>query len=133
MWISHEGLKNTACSGLSFPYEAKCPSNGKKRVFEGIEEVYTEIINIYEATENQGMDIGQALYSSCAFFADYEFLVHSDIQNRIKEYNYCKTFSVPPYPSMQETPANLIEDFMTIEDECNKIRDKRNKELNNGK
>lgn len=133
VWISHEGLKETACTGLSFPYKAKCPSDAKKRLFEGIDDVYTEIMNIYEATEKQGMDIGKALYSSCGFFADYELLVDADIQNTIKEYNYCKTFSTPPYPSMQETPARLIDDFMSIEHESSKIREMRNKEANNGK
>ena len=95
--------------------------------------MYDEIIDLYNISDEKGFDIGQALYSQCAFFADYELLVHAGIQDRIKEYNYCKTFSSPPYPSMQETPVEIIEDFMVIEYESNKIKEKRSKELNNGK
>ena len=116
---------------MDFPYEAKCPSNAKKQVFRGINDVYAEIINIYDATEEQGLPIGQSLYSSCAFFADYSVLLDSKIQDRIKEYNYCKTFSCPPYPSIMETPANLIDDFMIIEQEVNSCIQSKKKEAQN--
>ena len=87
---------------------------------------------MYNISDEQGFDIGCSLYSQCAFFADYELLVVPKYQNRIKEYNYCKAFSSPPYPSMQETPVEIIEDFLVIEYELSKIKEKRNKELKNG-
>ena len=90
--------------------------------------MYAEIIKIYDATEEQGLGIGQSLYSSCAFFADYSLLLDSKIQNRIKEYNYCKTFSCSPYPSMMITPANVIDDFMIIEQEVNLCIQSKQKE-----
>ena len=112
---------------------AKCPSNAKKQGFRGIKDVYAEIINIYDATEKQGLGIGQSLYASCAFFADYSLLVDSKIQNRIKEYNYAKTFSCPPYPSLMETPASVIDDFMIIEQEVNSCIESKKKEATNGR
>lgn len=116
---------------MDFPYKAKCPSNAKTGVFRDINDVYAEIMKIYEATEKQGLSLGKALYGSCGFFADYSLLLDSKIQNRIKEYNYCKTFSCPPYPSMMETPANVIEDFMIIEQEVNQcIQDNRKESQN---
>ena len=121
-------MKKTSCSGLDFPYKAKCPSDAKNRIFRGIEDVYAEVIKIYDATEERGLGIGQSLYSSCAFFADYLLLLDSKIQDRIKEYNYCKTFSCPPYPSMMETPANVIDDFMIIEQEVNLCIQNKKKE-----
>tara|TARA_Y100001938_G_scaffold4602_1_gene5764 strand:+ start:6019 stop:6372 length:354 start_codon:yes stop_codon:yes gene_type:complete len=116
---------------LNFPYEAVSPSNAKKRVFKGINDVYDEIMRIYEATEEKGLSIGQSLYSSCAFFVDYSLLLDSKIQDRIKEFNYCKTFSCSPYPSMMETPANVIDDFMIIEQEVNQCIQSKQKEANN--
>lgn len=116
---------------MDFPYEAISPSNAKKKVFKGILDVYDEIMRIYEATERKGLSIGESLYSSCAFFVDYNLLLDSKMQNRIKEYNYCKTFSCPPYPSMQETPSNVIEDFMAIEQEVTQCIEAKQKEANN--
>ena len=131
VWISLEGYKKTAYSGFSFPYEALSPSNAKKKVFKGINDVYEEMMNIYEATKEIELSIGQSLYSSCAFFVDYSLLLDSKMQDRIKEYNYCKAFSCSPYPSMMETPANIIDDFMIIEQEVNQCIQAKQKEANN--
>ena len=116
---------------MKFPYEAVSPSNAKKRIFRGINDVYDEIMKIYEATVAKDLSIGQSLYSSCAFFVDYTLLLDSKIQDRIKEYNYCKAFSCSPYPSMMETPANMIDDFMAIDQEVNECIQAKQKEANN--
>ena len=129
--MSLKGYKETACSGLDFPYEAISPSNAKKRIFRGINDVYDEVMRIYEATQKKNLGIGQSLYSSCAFFADYSLLLNSKMQDRIKEYNYCKAFSCSTYPSMMETPANMIDDFMIIEEEVNQCIKAKQKEANN--
>ena len=88
-------------------------------------------MKIYEATEVKDLSIGQSLYSSCAFFVDYSLLLDAKMQDRIKEYNYCKAFSCSPYPSMMETPANMIDDFMIIEQEVNSCIKAKQKEANN--
>ena len=124
-------MKKTAYSGLKFPYEAISPSTTKKKVFNGINDVYNEVMNIYEMAEQKGLNIGESLYSSCAFFVDYELFLDSKIQDRIKEYNYCKAFNCSPYPSMMETPVNMIDDFMIIDQEVNQCIEKKQKEVNN--
>ena len=85
-------------------------------------------MRIYDATLEKDLSIGQSLYSSCAFFVDYDLLVDSKMQDRIKEYIYCKTFSCSPYPSMMQTPANVIDDFMIIEQEVNQCIQSKQKE-----
>ena len=80
-------------------------------------------MNIYDSAKRKDLGIGQSLYSSCAFFVDYDLLV---------EYNYCKTFSCSPYPSMMETPANVIDDFMIIEQEVNQCIQSKQKEAKDG-
>ena len=132
VWISLKGLKETAYSGFNFPYEGISPSSAKKRIFRGINDVYDEIMNIYDSAKRKDLGIGQSLYSSCAFFVDYTMLVDSKMQDRIKEYNYCKIFSCSPYPSMMETPANVIDDFMIIEQEVNQCIQSKQKEAKDG-
>ena len=76
-----------------------------------------------EATE-RGFDIGEALYNQLFFFADPEQLYNQECQNLIKKFIYCDTFNCPPYPSLEETPASLVDDFLLIKREINKANTK---------
>ena len=131
VWISYNGLIETAYKDVPFPYKAISPRTNRKKVFKNIDDIYNEIVKLYEIAEEEGFSIGKALYSQCAFFCDYSLLLSLKHQNRIKEYNYCKAFSCSPYPSMMETPANMIDDFMTIEQEVNQCIQAKQKEANN--
>ncbi len=117
VWISTNGLKQTAYSEFEFPYNAISVVSNKRRVFNNIEDVYDEIVELYNISKEQGYEIGKSLYAQCAFFTSYERLLDSKHQITIKEYNYCKTFNCSLYPSMQETPSSKIDDFMIIEQE----------------
>ena len=55
-------------------------------------------------------------------FCNTDQLIDKKIQTRIKEYNFCKSFSCPPYPSLKETPAKVIDDFLEIESIMNRIK-----------
>ena len=61
--------------------------------------------------------MGEALYTQALFFADLTLLISSKFQDRIKEYLFCKNFNTPMYSSMQETPAEIIDDFTIIDEE----------------
>ena len=76
-----------------------------------------------EATE-RGFDIGEALYNQLFFFADPEQLYNQKCQNLIKKFIYCDTFNCPPYPSLEETPADLVDSFLLIENVINKANRK---------
>ena len=82
-------------------------------------DVYDEIIRLYEEAKTEGFNVGKAIYDQSFYFVDHALLVDSTIQNRIREYQFCKQFSCPPYPSLQETPAKVIEQFSVIEEEFN--------------
>ena len=69
-------------------------------------DVHDEIIRLYEEADTKGFNVGEALYTQSFFFADHELLIDSNMQNRIKEFQFCKTFSCPPYPSLKETELN---------------------------
>ena len=74
--------------------------------------------------------MGEALYTQALFFADINKFVTEKIQNRIKEYLFCKNFNTPMFPSMQETPAEIIDDFMIIDEEYSSCvkHNKKNKD-----
>ena len=82
-------------------------------------EVYDEITGIYEMLESEGHELGANLYQYTFNFVDHALLVDTNMQNRIKEYQFCKQFNCSPYPSLQETPAKIIEQFSVIEEEFN--------------
>ena len=107
---------------------AFCPSKRKRDEFDSITDVYDELINLYEVAKNEGYNVGEAIYSQSFHFVDHELLLDTHSQNRIKEYQFCKTFSCPPYPSLQETPANTIDDFFIIEEEFNHCIEKKQKD-----
>ena len=72
--------------------------------------------------------MGEAIYTQSFFFADHELLVDSNMQNRIKEFQFCKAFSCPPYPSLKDTPAEIIDDFFIIEEEYKHCINKQQQE-----
>ena len=43
------------------------------------------------------------------------YLLDRDMQSTIKKYNFCKMFNCPPFPSLNQTPGKLVDDFMEIE------------------
>jgi len=59
-----------------------------------------------------------------------ENLVDEDCQQRIVEYRFATEFRTPPYPSLQDVPAQLISDFFIIKDEMAYI--KKQKERTDG-
>ena len=63
--------------------------------------------------------IGETLYIEHFFFCNTSELIDEEYQLKIKEYNFCKTFNTPPYPSLQETPAQTVDDFLLIDKEIN--------------
>ena len=121
-------MQQGAYSGISFPYVALCPSNRKKSEFGSIQDVYDEIIRLYEEADAKGFNVGESVYIQSFYFADHALLADNNMQNRIKEFQFCKTFSCPPYPSLQETPANIIDDFFIIEEEYNHCVAKKQQE-----
>ena len=121
MQISFHGKKENHFSknGIVFPYVALRPSIRKNFEYRSIKDVYDEIISLSEEAENKGFDVGNAIYKQSFYFVDQQLLIDQSIQNRIKEYQFCKQFNCPPYPSLQDTPVDLIDQFTIIEQEIN--------------
>jgi len=86
-----------------------------------------ELERCYDEAVSEGYPIGTALYHQHFFFANPNELLDSKSQRLIKEYSYCKETKTPPYPSIQETPASYIDDFMIIRDEIHEFKKEQKK------
>ena len=99
------------------------PVDGKHKLFESKEDIYRELEMCYdELIERNIDDIGENLYIEHFYFANTYELLEPEYQNIIKKYNYTKLSNTPPYPSLQQTPARLIDDLMIIDNEMKKIK-----------
>ena len=79
-------------------------------------------MDCYDEAVEKGFDVGEALFTQHFFFANPEQLYNQECQNLIKKYIYCDTFNCPPYPSLEETPAEFVDNFLLIKKEINKAR-----------
>ena len=96
-------------------------------MFVSIDDVYGELLNCYtELEEKQIQNKSETLYVEHFYFSNTSELIDKKIQQRIKEYNFCKAFSVPPFPSLNETPAQVVDDFLEIENIMLNIRKENN-------
>ena len=118
-------------AGVSFPYVAKRLSSRKNAEYGSIMDVYDEIIRLYDEAGEKGFNVGEAIYEQSFHFVDHSLLLDDGCQSRITEYNFCKQFNCPPYPSLKETPPIIIDDFLIIEQEYNHCVAKQQKEKSN--
>ena len=73
-------------------------------------------MNCYEELKEKNVkNISETIYIEHFYFSNTSELLDNKIQQRIKEYNFCKAFSVPPFPSLNDTPAKVVDDFLEIE------------------
>ena len=84
-----------------------------------LDDIYDELILLYDEALKKGFDLGEALYTQAPFFTDYFLLLNKDIQGIIKNYRFSKSFSCPPYRSIEETPDEIIDNFLIIDLEHN--------------
>lgn len=98
---------------------ALSPSLRKNIEYRSISDVYDEIIRLYDKAQDKGFNVGEAIYKQSFFFSDHETLLNSDMQNRIKEFQFCKKFNCPPCSNLQDTPAIIVDDFFIIDEEFN--------------
>ena len=90
-----------------------------------MEDIYIELEACYDEIMEKNIDaIGDTLYTEHFFFCNTSDLLDQNVQQRIKEYSFSKAFSTPPYPSLQETPAKIIDEFMIIDRELNYLKAK---------
>jgi len=84
-------------------------------------------LNCYQELEDKKIkNVSETIYIEHFFFCNTSELLDKNIQQRIKEYNFCKAFSVPPFSSLNETPAQVVDDFLEIENIMLNIKKEKN-------
>ena len=97
----------------------------RQQTFNSIDDVYIVLNECYDKCVEKGFSrLGEALYQQSLFIVNDVLLLDEDMQNLIKKYQFCKKFNAPPYPSLQDTPANIVESFMIIDDEITQFSTK---------
>ena len=108
-----------------FPYDAINPMTVRQQTFNSIDDVDMVLNECYDKCVEKGFSrLGEALYQQSLFIVNDVLLLDEDMQNLIKKYQFCKKFNAPPYPSLQDTPANIVESFMIIDDEITQFSTK---------
>ena len=125
VWISAKGLQDDK---FKFPYTAKT-SDGIKE-FKDINDVDDELVRTAYDSEQQGYNVGEAVWYEHFYFCNTSDLIDRECQTLIKAYMYCTESGTSPYPSLQDTPAKFIDNWMIIRDEINHIRNLEVKNAN---
>ena len=95
------------------------------QTFNNIDDVYMVLNECYDKCVGKGFSrLGEALYQQSLFVVNDTLMLDENMQNLIKKYQFCKKFNAPPYPSLQDTPANIVESFMIIDDEIQQFSTK---------
>ncbi len=125
MQISLNGLQGKYSLPHEFPYDAINPMTVRQQTFNSIDDVYMVLNECYDKCVEKGFDrLGEALYQQSLFIVNDTLLIDKKIQNKIKEFQFCKEFNVPPYPSLQETPVDTINNFNIINQEIKQFSTK---------
>ena len=79
---------------MNFPYGALCVSDRKHRIFSNIDDIYCEIIKLYDIAKDKGFNLGEALYTQSFFFADHDLLIDAKCQIESKNISFVKSLIV---------------------------------------
>ena len=117
----------------TYPYTAiSLTEKNTKITFNSFDCVKEEMVRLVNKTEKESNAcIGQVLYMSIPFFANLSSFLSQSSQLLIKKFQYCKLTNTPPYQTLDQTPATIVDNFMVIDSEINSIN-KELREENNG-
>ena len=110
-------------------------SKNKFVQYNSLDDIYAELIRLYDKAIVKGFDLGEALFKQALHFTDLAHLLRTEEQDFIKRFQFCKTFNCSPFKSYEDTPEDLIDAFMIIKQEVdlfNKSEQVKQKEVNNG-
>ena len=92
--------------------------SAQTETFNSIDDVYEKLVECYDKCKEKGFkNLGKALYEQALFFVNIDKFLDQDCQLRIKEHKFCKEFNCHPYPSLNDTPANVVDEFLIIQEE----------------
>ena len=121
MWFYYNDLRKSDAF-KEFPYNGMAVSTLEDVEFSCIEDIHKELLILCDKTiENGGVELGKELWKVLPYFVNDDRLLSPYHQNQITKIGYLKNTNTPPYPSMIETPANFVDEYMIIDGEINSI------------
>ena len=79
------------------------------------------MIRLYDDAKEKGFNVGESCFKQIPYFANLSTILNNRHQNTIRKYLYIKTTNTPAYSSLQDTPADFVDDILTIEEEMKLI------------
>jgi len=128
VWYHFKGLQTDK---QKFPYMAKSLSKKKNVQFDGIEDVYAELIALYDEAIEAQAPIGHSLYIQHFYFTSDTSQYHLRTQSTIKGMRFCDQTGTPPFPSLKDTPADYIYKHGWYTDELHHITEIERKKHGN--
>tara|TARA_Y100000401_G_scaffold117351_1_gene125762 strand:+ start:1584 stop:1964 length:381 start_codon:yes stop_codon:yes gene_type:complete len=111
----------------TFPYKARSLTLAKEIEFNSIEDVYEELRRCYDKSYNK-FPIGESLFVSHLFYSNPINFYDHRIQNKIKKVQYSLESNTPLYSTVQETPAQVVDEFLIYKNESQHCIDYLDKE-----
>ena len=105
-----------------FPYTARSPITNKKKTFENIKDVLSEIEKIINRKEIQKFGVGQTLYYGIPFFANPSMVINNWCLDMIQDFKLVTNYNVPLSVDLESASVFKIDCFSVIEQEINNIK-----------
>jgi len=116
VWYFCKGI-NKSNIPTKFPYKAISPYNNKYHIYKNINDIETELVDLYNDAKINGYKVGRAIFEQHLFFCNPLLLYKSKYQVLIKAIEFSKQTQTPMYKNMENTPAKYIDQFFIINKE----------------
>ena len=119
MWFSQLGFPHIT---LEFPYKRQSPVTKRVKTYKNIEQVWEEIIELVDRWKDSKFSLGRNLYFHLPLFTNPEWIINSDDNIYLKEYNLIKEFNIPLGKDLDSSDAERLEILDIIRNEINGIK-----------
>ncbi len=119
MWFSQLGYPHIA---LKFPYKRQSPLTKKTTTYHNIEQVWEEIYELVDKWSENKFSLGRNLYFHLPLFMNPKWILDSDYNTYMREFNYITEFNIPLGRDLDSTDAFRLEIMGVIKNEINQIK-----------
>ena len=88
-----------------------------------MDDVWKEVLRLDKKAQDKGFESAESIYEHLPRFCDDSLMVEGKYQDLIRIYNYSKLTSTPPFKTMEETPAQFVDDILAIDRQYHLIQE----------
>ena len=118
VWLSAKG---TRPDKYSLPYTANHPVTNEKILIQSKKDIEKTLLEAKNYIESENAELGYSLWRYLPYFVNDSDILDIECQDSIRKYEYSRMTGTPPYPSIADTPDDLIEAFFTIKNELESV------------